>query len=475
MSLRHRSRVGSQFAFFQSGRGLALPDDVPVPETIQKFLRTPPHREFMERTRYLPYVVLEFEKNEIFIDGDLSTPVWNYPAHFDVSRPSNVSVSAYLRTDKTLQSQNFDMSNDLFLARVTVTDVYNSDRWYPATVGRGSFNLRLELWQPTRDPTLSIEVFDLLKIIGTGSSGKVMQVRKKDTRQIYALKTIRKAHVIAQRPDEIPQILPRPVVVDNPFITPLEFSFETPFMEANFPHTYNVMVDLDRSRFYAAELLCALGFLHGLDVVYRELRPENILLDSTGHITLCDFGLYKLNTSEAESREQQAEDRDTAVASFSGNGAHRNKPHRDRDPREKRQHNWGYVQYTAPELLEGQEYTTTVDWWTLGVLLYAMMTGRLKTLNQRILSEILSFPPDIPFEARSAVGGLVERDPLERLGANGSDEIKRHPFFVDIDWDGSVSVILAKEYPPPFKPGVVWVPRFVIPPKRLALCSYVYV
>jgi serum/glucocorticoid-regulated kinase 2 len=185
-----------------------------------------------------------------------------------------------------------------------------------------------------RDQRLTIDDFELLKVIGKGSFGKVMQVRKKDTQRIYALKTIRKAH-IAQRPGEITHILAERTVlalVNNPFIVPLKFSFQSPdklYLVMSFVNGGELFYHLQRegkfderrSRFYASELLLALEHLHGFNVVYRyishlshplmnddelmfvefrDLKPENILLDYTGHIALCDFGLCKLNMSETQ-------------------------------------------------------------------------------------------------------------------------------------------------------------------------------
>ncbi|KAL0071006.1 Serine/threonine-protein kinase [Marasmius tenuissimus] len=433
-----------------SGRGLALPPDVPIPDVIQRALEQQPpsrrstsNRESMQRQRFwwLPYVVLEFDKNEILIDaigGDLGNPVWNFRANFDVSRTSNIAVSAYLRT-AAAQGPD-DMGNDLLLSRVDLTPIleghHATDQWYNATAGAGSFHLKID-FKPTRNETLTIEAFDLLKVIGKGSFGKVMQVRKKDTQRIYALKTIRKAH-IAQRPGEITHILAERTVlalVNNPFIVPLKFSFQNPdklYLVMSFVNGGELFYhlqregkfDQDRSRFYAAELLMALEHLHGFNVVYRDLKPENILLDYTGHIALCDFGLCKLNMSETEKTNTFC----------------------------------GTPEYIAPELLESQGYTKTVDWWTLGVLLYEMMTGlppfydeNVNTMYQRILTDPLNFPPDMSSEARSVMTGLLHRDPTKRLGANGGEEIKRHPFFAKyIDW----SRLLAKGYAPPFKPAV---------------------
>jgi len=152
-----------------------------------------------------------------------------------------------------------------------------------------------------------------------------MQVRKRDTSRIYALKTIRKAHIVSR--SEVTHTLAERTVlarVNNPFIVPLKFSFQSPeklylvlaFVNGGelFHHLQKEgRFSVERSRFYAAELLCALECLHGLDVIYRyavnssppvltipcrDLKPENIMLDFTGHIALCDFGLCKLNMTE---------------------------------------------------------------------------------------------------------------------------------------------------------------------------------
>ncbi|KAK7691551.1 hypothetical protein QCA50_004950 [Cerrena zonata] len=433
-----------------SGRGLALPQGIKVPDIVQKALdQAPPrrstsNRESMQRKRnwWLPYVVLEYDKNEVLVDalgGDLSKPEWNYRADFDVSRTSTIAVSAYLRTAQCVQGQD-DMGNDILMARVDLTPTldahHSSDGWYNATAGSGSFHLKVD-FKPARHESLTIDQFDLLKVIGKGSFGKVMQVRKKDTQRIYALKTIRKAN-IASRPGEITHILAERTVlalVNNPFIVPLKFSFQTPdklYLVMSFVNGGELFYHLQRegkfdeyrSRFYAAELLCALEHLHSFNVVYRDLKPENILLDYTGHIALCDFGLCKLNMSETEKTNTFC----------------------------------GTPEYIAPELLENQGYTKTVDWWTLGVLLYEMMTGlppffdeNVNVMYQRILADPLLFPEDMPRDAMSVMIGLLQRNPAKRLGAGGAEEIKRHPFFSKhIDWHR----LLAKKIQPPFKPSV---------------------
>lgn len=134
--------------------------------------------------------------------------------------------------------------------------------------------------------------------------------RKRDSQQVYALKSIRKQHIISR--SEVNHTLAERTVlaqINNPFIVPMKFSFQSPeklylvlaFINGGelFHHLQREgKFDTNRARFYTAELLCALECLHGFNVIYRDLKPENIMLDYTGHITLCDFGLCKLNMRE---------------------------------------------------------------------------------------------------------------------------------------------------------------------------------
>lgn len=289
-------------------------------------------------------------------------------------------------------------------------------------------------FKPILKSHLSIDDFDLLKVIGKGSFGKVMQVMKKDTRQIYALKTLRKQHIISRM--EVTHTLAERTVlarIDNPFIVPLKFSFQSPeklYLVLSFINGGELFYHLqksgkfsmNRSRFYIAELLTALESLHRLNVIYRDLKPENILLDYQGHIALCDFGLCKLNMST-----------DDKTNTFCGT-----------------------PEYLAPELLLNSGYTRSVDWWTLGTLLYEMLTGLppfydddVPTMYKKILQNPLKFPPFLEgTDAQDLLIKLIEKDPSKRL--SDAEQIKNHPFFHDIDW----TKLLDKAYLPPFKPQV---------------------
>ncbi|GAA95001.1 hypothetical protein E5Q_01656 [Mixia osmundae IAM 14324] len=437
-------------------KNLNLPQGTALPSAIETALQTQSahvgspgqatkNRESVQRKScwYLPYLVLSFDKNDILVDalgGQLTAPTWMYKAHFDVSRRSEVALSAYLRTTPAASGDDReDMGNDIFLGGISFTPTFDSehatDAWYNATGGSGQFHLQVT-FKPTGNEGLSIDAFDLLKVIGKGSFGKVMQVRKKDTGRIYALKTIRKAHIVSR--SEVTHTLAERTVlaqVNNPFIVPLKFSFQNPeklYLVLAFVNGGELFHHLqregrfneERSRFYAAELLSALEHLHQFNVIYRDLKPENILLDYTGHISLCDFGLCKLNMTESETTNTFC----------------------------------GTPEYLAPELLLGHGYTKVVDWWTLGVLLYEMMTGlppfydeNVNEMYKKILQDPLRFPEDMPSDARTLLTGLLTRDPARRLGINGSEEIKRHPFFAKhIDWKS----LLAKKIQPPFKPSV---------------------
>jgi serum/glucocorticoid-regulated kinase 2 len=425
-------------------------------------------------SKHLPYALLDFDKLQVFVDGvsgSPENPLWagdNTSFKFDVSRVCELSVQLYLRNPAA--RPGVGRSEDIFLGGARIQPRFDESKpfvpdpkkskkdnekaeaahrqtekqagqlgaeWVDVQFGTGSIKLGVNYVENTKG-SLKIEDFELLKVVGRGSFGKVMQVLKKDTGRIYALKTIRKAHIIS-RSEVAHTLAERSVLaqINNPFITPLKFSFQSPdklyfvlaFVNGGelFHHLQKEQrFDINRARFYTAELLCALECLHGFKVIYRDLKPENILLDYSGHIALCDFGLCKLDMKD--------EDRTNTFC--------------------------GTPEYLAPELLLGHGYTKTVDWWTLGVLLYEMLTGlppfydeNTNEMYRKILQEPLHFPgPEIvPAAAKDLLTKLLDRNPERRLGAAGASEIKAHHFFANIDW----RKLLQRKYEPSFKPSVV--------------------
>ena len=414
------------------------------PQSAAGGINSAPSTHGRYNSKYLPYALVDFDKQQVFVNavsGSPENPIFageSTQYKFDVSRSTELNLSLYIRNPSA--PPNAGRQQDIFIGTCSIRPNLTEDassgapqqpdskskksgsmppsangtvsgvQWHDISYGTGAIRIGVKFVE-NRQRSLKIEDFDLLKVVGKGSFGKVMQVMKKDTSRIYALKTIRKQHIIS-RSEVAHTLAERSVLaqINNPFIVPLKFSFQSPeklylvlaFVNGGelFHHLQKEQrFDINRSRFYAAELLCALECLHGFGVIYRDLKPENILVDYVGHIALCDFGLCKLDMKD--------EDKTNTFC--------------------------GTPEYLAPELLHGQGYTKAVDWWTLGVLLYEMLTGlppfydeNTNEMYRKILAEPLHFPgPEIvPPAARDLLTRLLDRDATRRLGSNGASEIK---------------------------------------------------
>ncbi|CAO2628810.1 Ribosomal protein S6 kinase alpha-2 [Lemmus lemmus] len=270
--------------------------------------------------------------------------------------------------------------------------------------------------------------FELLKVLGQGSYGKVFLVRKvtgSDAGQLYAMKVLKKATLKVR--DRVRSKMERDILaeVNHPFIVKLHYAFQTEgklYLILDFLRGGDLFTRLSKEvmfteedvKFYLAELALALDHLHSLGIIYRDLKPENILLDEEGHIKITDFGLSK-----------EAIDHDKRAYSFCGT-----------------------IEYMAPEVVNRRGHTQSADWWSFGVL---MGKDRKETMAL-ILKAKLGMPQFLSVEAQSLLRALFKRNPCNRLGAgiDGVEEIKRHPFFVTIDWNK----LYRKEIKPPFKPAV---------------------
>ncbi|XP_022416652.1 ribosomal protein S6 kinase alpha-2 isoform X3 [Delphinapterus leucas] len=303
--------------------------------------------------------------------------------------------------------------------------------------------------------------FELLKVLGQGSYGKVFLVRKvkgSDAGQLYAMKVLKKATLKGKKlcpvdskgrkyysgkislfiRDRVRSKMERDILaeVNHPFIVKLHYAFQTEgklYLILDFLRGGDLFTRLSKEvmfteedvKFYLAELALALDHLHSLGIIYRDLKPENILLDEEGHIKITDFGLSK-----------EAIDHDKRAYSFCGT-----------------------IEYMAPEVVNRRGHTQSADWWSFGVLMFEMLTGSLpfqgkdrKETMALILKAKLGMPQFLSVEAQSLLRALFKRNPCNRLGAglDGVEEIKRHPFFVTIDWNK----LYRKEIKPPFKPAV---------------------
>merc|ERR1719204_731277 len=284
---------------------------------------------------------------------------------------------------------------------------------------------------------LTINDFTFLKVVGKGSFGKGMQVRKNDDGKIYALKVLKKKELVKRKQVVHTQTERRVLAgVDNPFIVSLRFSFQSDaklYMVLDFFNGGELFFHLkkdgrfpeQRARFYGGEICLALECLHLTGTIYRDLKPENILLDADGHIKITDFGLSKDSLKG-----------DQLTHTFCGT-----------------------PEYLAPEVLQQQGHGKAVDWWSFGTLLYEMMTGlppfynmNLNIMYEKILHAPVPLPKFLSKEARMLFLGLLEREVTHRLGSGPEDakEIKETLFFKPIDF----AALMKKEIQPPFKPQV---------------------
>ncbi|KAF9985552.1 hypothetical protein BGZ75_002773 [Mortierella antarctica] len=288
----------------------------------------------------------------------------------------------------------------------------------------------------------SIEDYELIKVLGKGCMGKVMLVREYRSKNLFALKAISKEWVILQREIEHTKsernILANVARISHPFLIKLRHSFQSNaqlFMVLDYYPGGDIATQLtkwhrfdpERCLFYAAEIVLGIEELHRLGIVYRDLKPENILLALDGHIVLTDFGLSK------------------QFPTFSTGG-------------DKTNTFCGTAEYLAPEILRAAEYSYAVDWWSLGTLLYEMLTGitpfwaeNHAQMYQRVLEDELEFPPEMDPYAISFIAGLLERDPDHRLGSQGAAYVKDHPYFDLVDWE----LAIQKKLPCPYIPELL--------------------
>ncbi|PAA49669.1 hypothetical protein BOX15_Mlig026841g1 [Macrostomum lignano] len=284
--------------------------------------------------------------------------------------------------------------------------------------------------------------FELLKVLGRGGYGKVFLAKKlsgADRNTLYAMKVLRKATLIRNQIDAEHTKSERNILeaIRHPFLVQLHYAFQTPgrlYLILEFLAGGELFSQLERegilseetARFYLSEIVLALGHLHFNGIVYRDLKPENILLSKTGHIKLTDFGLSKVAVNEGG-----------ITNTFCGT-----------------------IDYMAPEIILREGHGRAVDWWSLGTLMYDMLSGgppfsgdtRKETI-ERIIKAKLSVPEYLSDEARSLLRGLLNRRVRDRIGSGptGVEELKRHPFFRSVDWRR----VRDLNYSPPFRPASV--------------------
>ena len=282
---------------------------------------------------------------------------------------------------------------------------------------------------------LTFHDFQKLKVLGKGSFGEVLLVKLNANNKYYAMKILTKKKV-KLRHQEVHTKAERDLMVkiNCPFIVNIKFAFQdainlyiiTEFMQGGemFFHLHREKkFSNEKTRFYAVEMVLAIEFLHKNKMLYRDLKPENIMVDANGHIKLTDFGLSKMV----------------------------------KKTKEKAFTICGTPQYLAPEILSDDGYDNSVDWWSLGCVMFEMLVGTApfkipkgSYLSADLYKKKINLPDYVTPEAKDLIKQLLVPNPKKRLGYgnDGAKKIKEHPYFKDIDWDDAWNQKLT----PPFIP-----------------------
>ncbi|PAA56462.1 hypothetical protein BOX15_Mlig033204g1 [Macrostomum lignano] len=291
-----------------------------------------------------------------------------------------------------------------------------------------------------REP--SEDDFQVVKLISNGAYGAVHLVRHKASRQRFAMKKVRKTHLVLR--NQVDQAFAERDILsfaDNPFVVSLFCTFETKkylcmvmeFVEGGDCASLLKQIEvlpLDLARMYFAEIVLALEYLHSYGIVHRDLKPSNLLISSEGHIKLTDFGLSKIGLMTLATSLYETGLKDCAMFSDA--------------------QIFGTPEYISPEVILRQGYGKPVDWWAAGIILYQFLVGFVPFTAdsaEELFMLLVSDPPPtiewpeeeelaLPPEAVDLISRLLETEPLLRLGTGGPHEVKEHAFFSSVDWTG---------------------------------------
>ncbi|KAF9971240.1 hypothetical protein BGZ73_005842 [Actinomortierella ambigua] len=287
-------------------------------------------------------------------------------------------------------------------------------------------------------PQYRLSDFELLETLGTGTFGRVYLAKFRHDHSYYAMKVLKKSEVV--RLKQVEHINSEKLILSQvhfPFIVNLFTTFQDDrnlYMLLEYVIGGELFSHLrkagrftnDMTRFYAAEIVLAIEYLHARDIIYRDLKPENLLLDSNGHIKITDFGFAK-----------RVEDRTWTLC--------------------------GTPEYLAPEIIQSKGHGKAVDWWALGILIFEMLAGYPPFFDdnpfgiyEKILAGRIAFPAHIDPAAKDLIKRLLTADRTKRLGnlKGGSDDIKNHKWFRGVDWQGLMDrTVQAPIVPPYVHPG----------------------
>lgn len=305
----------------------------------------------------------------------------------------------------------------------------------------------------SRRRRISVFDFEPISIIGKGAFGEVRLVRNKLTGEVQAMKKMSKQEMIKK--NQIMHVRAERNVLafaDNPWIVDLKYSFQDEnslFLVMEYLPGGDLMTVLmkrdilpeNEAKFYIAELILAVESVHKMNYIHRDLKPDNVLIDSKGHIKLSDFGLCKNTQGGVEGVPVRRINEDEGA----GGGGVGGKGTEYKRSRVLAFSTVGTPDYIAPEVFSKQGYNESADWWSVGVILFEMVVGyppfyadEPNLTCQKILNwkKTLSIPREagLSKEATDLIKRLIS-DANERIGSRGSSELKSHPFFKGVPWD----------------------------------------
>jgi protein kinase A len=271
--------------------------------------------------------------------------------------------------------------------------------------------------------------FDMKETLGTGTFGRVRLCKHKASGKYVAIKCLKKAEILRMK--QVEHIMAEKTIlseVRHPFIVNMLKTFQDEkrlYIVLEYVCGGEVFTHLrkagkfpnDVGKFYSAEIVLAFDHLHTMNIIYRDLKPENLLLDQGGHIKITDFGFAK-----------KVPERTFTLC--------------------------GTPEYLAPEIIQSKGHGRAVDWWALGILIYEMLVGYPPFFDEspfriyeKILEGKIQFPKWVDARAKDLIKGLLTTDHTKRLGTlkRGVADIKGHKWYSGVDWD----VLMAKKIPAP--------------------------
>lgn len=289
---------------------------------------------------------------------------------------------------------------------------------------------------PKKSP-LTLDDFKFWAVLGRGHFGKVLLSEFRASGKLYAIKALKKGDIIAR--DKVENLMSEKRVLaavtkaEHPFLVKLFGCFQTPehvcfVMEYSaggdlMLHIHSNVFSQPRTIFYSGCVVLGLQFLHEHKIIYRDLKLDNLLLDTEGYVKIADFGLCKEGMGHGD-----------RTSTFCGT-----------------------PEFLAPEVLTETSYTRAVDWWALGVLLYEMLVGECpfpgdedEEVFDSIINDKIRYPSYLSVEATRIMRKLLRRNPEQRLGSTEHDaeDVKKQPFFKALAWED----LLARRLAPPFVP-----------------------